>query len=119
VVQSRPPRVTVTDAGIAIDSLFYSQRCAAGDIVSVSLEPRLPRILARTNGFAAGGTLRGHFRVDGLGRGTLFVELDHPPFVLVVRREGFVAVNFADPAATHALYDELARAFPDRAGRRP
>jgi len=36
------------------------------------------------------------------------------PFVVVRLREGFVAVNFREPEKTRALYDELARQWPDR-----
>jgi hypothetical protein len=34
--------------------------------------------------------------------------------VLVRLREGFVIVNFREPEWTRALYDEMARAWPDR-----
>jgi hypothetical protein len=33
---------------------------------------------------------------------------------LVRLRQGFVVVNFREPERTRALYEELARAWPDR-----
>lgn len=113
--QSKPPQVRLTPSGFAVDSLFYGQEYPASEVVSVSLEPALPRVLARTNGFAGAGALRGHFRVEGLGDGKLFVDRGYPPFVLVRLKRGFVAVNFEEPGRAQAVYEELARAFPDRA----
>jgi hypothetical protein len=115
--QTKPPQVRLTPSGFAVDSLFYGQDYAADDIVSISLEPSLPRVLARTNGFAGGSALRGHFRVEGLGDGELFVDRGSPPFVLVRLKRGFVAVSFREPGRAQAAYEELARAFPDRVAR--
>lgn len=118
VFQTRPPGVRVSSSGLEVETPFYGQTYPADEIVAISLEARLPRILARTNGFAGAGTLRGHFRVEGLGDGKLFVDLGCAPYVLLRLRRGFVIVNFREPERTQALYDELARAFPDRVDQR-
>jgi hypothetical protein len=116
--QMQPPTVTVGPDGFEIESPFYGTDFPAADITAISLEPTLPRVLARTNGFAAAGTLRGHFDVEGLGSGRLFVEAGDPPYVLVRLREGFVIVNFREPERTRALFDEMVHAWPDRAAAR-
>jgi hypothetical protein len=112
--QLRPPRLTVDSTGFEIETLFYGTSVAAADITSVSLETRLPRVLRRTNGFSGAGTLRGHFRLEALGEGRLYVEQGFAPYVLVRLRQGYVIVNFREPERTRALYDEMARAWPDR-----
>jgi hypothetical protein len=112
--QLRPARVAVTPAGFEVETLFYGASFAAADITAVSLETRLPRVLARTNGFAGAGTLRGRFQVEGLGEGRLYVEEGFSPYVLVRLRQGFVVVNFREPERTSVLYDAMARAWPDR-----
>jgi len=112
--QIRPPRVTVGPGGLTIETLFYRTSVDAADVVSVSLETRLPRVLVRTNGFAGAGTLRGRFRLDGLGEGRLYVEEGFAPYVLVRLRRGYVIVNFREPERTRALYEEVARALPER-----
>ena len=86
----------------------------ASDVTGISLLPTLPRVLLKTNGFGGGASLRGHFRVEGLGDGRLYVEKGFAPYVLVRLREGFVVVSFREPGRTRALYEELARAWPDR-----
>jgi hypothetical protein len=113
-LQARPPEVTVGPQSFTVDSLFYGDQFALSDVIAVSLEQRLPRILARTNGYAASGTLRGWFKLEGMGEGKLFVEHGTPPYVVVTLREGFVIINFEDSARTQALFVELMRA---RAGR--
>jgi len=113
-LQTRPPAVAVRPAGLEVKSLFYGGTFAASDLTRISLEPALPRVLARTNGFSGAGSLRGHFRVEGLGDGLLFLERGRAPYVLVRMREGFVILGFAEPEKTRALYEELARAWPDR-----
>lgn len=113
--QIRPPVVHVGPDGLRVDTLFYGVTVPAGDVVAVSLEPRLPRIQARTNGFAGAGSLRGWFQVEGWGRGRLYVEEGMAPYVVVRLREGFVVVNFREPERTRSLYEELARQWPERA----
>ena len=112
--QMRPPGVRVSAAGIEVDTLFYGATFAAADIEAVSLEPRLPRIEMRTNGFAGAGTLRGWFRVEGWGNGRLYVEQGMAPYVVVRLRQGYVVVNFREPGRTRALFEEMARQWPDR-----
>ncbi len=112
--QLRPARVAVSPVGFTVETLFYGATFAAADVTAVSLETQLPRILLRTNGFAGAGTLRGHFRVEGLGEGRLYVEQGYAPYVLVRLRQGFVVVNFREPEKATALYETMARAWPDR-----
>ncbi len=103
-LQARPPEISITRTTLSVRSLFYGEDYPIAEITAVSLEPRLPRILARTNGFSAEGLLRGWFRVSGLGEGKLFVDVSAPPFVLVRLRRGFVILNFSQPYQTRALY---------------
>lgn len=110
--QTRDPEVTLDAQRLSIRTPFYGQDYPLADVTSASLESRLPRVLTRTNGFAGGGLLRGWFLVDGLGKGKLFVDAGNGPYVLVRLREGFVIVNFSDPAKTRALYERLKAALP-------
>jgi len=112
--QIRPVKVAVAPEGFEVKTLFYGATFAAADITAVSLETRLPRVLRKTNGFGGAGTLRGRFLLEELGEGRLYVEQGFAPYVLVRLRQGFVIVNFREPERTRALYDEMARAWPDR-----
>jgi hypothetical protein len=111
--QMRDPVVTVTQGTLTIETPFYGQDYDLADLRGLSLEPTLPCVERRTNGFAGAGLLRGWFDVRGLGRGKLFVDAAQPPFVLLRLKDGFVIVGFSDPAKTRALHEQLLRARPE------
>lgn len=115
--QIQPPTVTVGATGFEVGTLFYGRAVPASDIVGISLERVLPRVLWKSNGFAGAGTRRGRFQVEGLGEGHLYVEDGMAPYVVVRLRQGFVIVNFREPERTRALFEEMARAWPDRVHR--
>jgi hypothetical protein len=106
-IQHHEPVVTVESDALVIDSLFYGDRYALSEIKSATLEQTLPRIRARTNGYALGGKLRGHFAVDKLGSCKLFIDRGVPPFVVVHVNGSYVVFNQEDPARTQLLYDQL------------
>jgi hypothetical protein len=117
--QMRPPRVVVASTGLEIGTPFYGTSIPTADIASVSLVTRLPRVVQKTNGFGGAGTLRGRFRLEEWGEGRLYVERGFAPYVLVRLRQGYAVVNFREPERTRALYDEMARAWPDRVSEPP
>jgi hypothetical protein len=114
VLQTRPPVVTVRADGFDVKSLFYGQGYRAEDVAAIELLDRLPFVEARTNGFSGSGLLRGWFRVRGLGEGKLFLDVGNAPWILVRLRAGFVIVGLESSEKTRALYEEMARAWPDK-----
>jgi hypothetical protein len=106
-MQMQPPTVKVSRELFSVRCAPYGAEIPITEITGVSMETALPRIRVRTNGFAMRGSLRGHFRLDELGGGQLFVELGTPPYVVVRTRRDFVIVNFKDPASTRGLYANL------------
>jgi len=113
--EEQPPRVTVTDTSFKVQGIIYGEEFALAEITGVALCQHVPRILARTNGYAGGRTLRGHFRLAQLGDGQLFVRLGVPPYLFVRTREDYVIVNFSDPARTQEVYAELMESLPGTA----
>jgi hypothetical protein len=105
--EEQPPRVSVDAAHFRVDSFMYGEEYPLTEITHFSLHPNLPRIRVRTNGYALGATLRGHFRLDRLGEGQLFVELGHPPYLLVEHGREYVVVNFENPDETQRLFETL------------
>ena len=107
----QPPAVRVTADSFSVSNGPYRSAVPFRRITAVSLDDHLPAVRGRTNGFAAGDTLRGSFRVDTWGSARLYVNLNHPPFIVVRSNDGFVAVNFANPQQTRGLYAELRQAL--------
>ena len=105
----QPPTVTVSSTMFSVHGGLYSADVPIAGIQEISLQDTIPRVTLRTNGLAAGGVLRGHFRLDVLGNGTLFIDRGAPPYVVVKTPDSFVIVNFRDSSRTRAVYDELRR----------
>ncbi len=103
----KQPRVTVSADGMQVSSGFYGVDLPWSDVTDVSLEESLPRVVRRTNGYALGGTLRGYFQVEGMGRVRLFVERDQPPFVRITATEGVTYVGLGTGGGTRQLFNEI------------
>jgi hypothetical protein len=112
--EAQPPTVTATPQTFSVRSALYRDDIPMREVATVSLEQSLPRVLLRTNGFAMGSHLRGHFRLDQMGSGQLFVERNTPPFIVVRTRRDFVIVNFEEPERTRELFEVLARYHEQR-----
>lgn len=110
--ESRAPTASVDGAGLHVASFVYSAHLRPEEITSVELVDALPRVELRTNGTALGASLRGNFRLQGWGEGKLFLEADHPPFLVVKTRDTFVAVGWAEPERTRQLQAELRARLP-------
>ena len=106
-VYSQPPSVRLTDETFSTSLGFYGAEMRLADVQGVELADTLPRIQTRTNGYSAGGLLRGNFRLEQWGNGKLFINRNVPPYVVVRTRDTFVVVNFADPTQTRDLYEKL------------
>ncbi len=113
--EEQPPKVTVTDGFFKVRGVLYGEQFPMAEITGVSLCQRIPRILVRTNGYAGGRTLRGHFRLAQLGDGQLFVRVGVPPYLFVRTQGEYVIVNFRDPARTQEVYGELMERLPGTA----
>jgi hypothetical protein len=108
----RPIEASLTANTFVAKGAGYTTAMPIGDIASVAMDDSLPPITQRTNGFAAGGKLRGHFVLGGVGPADLYVDRNVPPFVTVQSSRGaLVVVNAATPDATRALFAELQRAI--------
>jgi hypothetical protein len=104
----QPPTTITGFESFYVSNGFYRDTIAYTSMRSVTLERALPRIVLKTNGFAAGNALRGNFRLDDWGVSRLYVNRDVPPFVVIMTTEGrHVAVNFNEPERTQALYAAL------------
>jgi hypothetical protein len=110
-LETKPPQVTIADGRLAVSGFVYGTEIELAQIEAVTLESSLPAIETRTNGFALGGTLRGHFRLAELGDAERYLEADAPPFVMVQHAGGVLIFNAQQPARTQALHDELVAAM--------
>jgi hypothetical protein len=103
--------VTTSASSVAVHGAGYTATVATSDIVSVHLDTRLPPISWRTNGFAFGGRLRGHFKLSDGRAALLFVTERRPPYITMETHQEPVIFNFEEPQRTRALYEQLSAGF--------
>jgi hypothetical protein len=103
----KPPVTALDDVALSVSNGLYHNTIPYSSMRSVSLEQTLPPIGLKTNGFAAGNTLRGSFNVDRWGNGRLYINRDQPPFIVIRMDANFLVVNFKEPERTRALYTDL------------
>ena len=107
----RPPVVSLTPDAFSVRNGLYSNTVPLRRITSLSLDNAIPRVRGRTNGFAAGETMRGSFKVEQWGSARLYLNLNHPPFVVIHTDDGVVAVNFVEARQTREMYAQLRQAI--------
>jgi len=104
----QPPTVRVDADALSVRNGVYRNTIPLTSIRTATLETGLPRIGLKTNGFGAGDTLRGNFRLDDWGITRLYINRDSPPFLVIRTVDNqYVVVNFKDPERTRMLYSEL------------
>lgn len=108
-VSTRPVTVTASRDQLSVSGGIYRDEIPMKDVVSITLEPVLPVVLARVNAFRFGDSLRGRFLLQDAGEARLFVERDHPPYVKVRTKTNVVWINFMDPERTRDLHATLIR----------
>jgi hypothetical protein len=104
-------RVEVKPEGIVIGGM-YGTTIPAEEIREVSLEDEIPRILVRNNGLGYGEIKKGHFTLEGLGRGRLYLESREGPHICIYTADSYAIINYRDPDRTRALYESMAEAYP-------
>jgi hypothetical protein len=107
---TQPPSVELSGDRFEVASGVYSIDLRLSEVAGIALVDALPRVIARTNGFAARGLRRGHFRLEGWGSGRLFINSQSPPYIVVRTADSFVVVNFEDAGRTRELYGQLTAA---------
>jgi hypothetical protein len=103
--QLPPARVSVTSAGITVESGQARFAVSPADITSLSLEETLPPLRKRV-GWGSYTSLRGRFSTERTA-GWVHVARRNPPYILLQTRESFLILNDPDPARTKATYAAL------------
>ena len=86
---------------------MYGMTIENSKIITIDTMGILPRIKARTNGFAMGNTLKGNFRLQDQTKVKLFVEKGSPPYILIKTSEDVIYLNFKDPAKTKEVFRQI------------
>ncbi len=104
---SAPLKIFINNDLIQIKGM-YGTDIEAKNIKEIILADRIPRILIRTNGYALGGVLKGHFKLEEIGTGRLFFEeVRSRQYLVFYLNESFIIINFKDVNKTREFFNEL------------
>jgi hypothetical protein len=86
---------------------MYGMTVAFSDIVEADTILSLPPIRTRTNGYAAGNVLKGHFRLkDGSGV-LLFIKNGNPPYLHIKTPSNTIYLNGSSAKETREIYKSV------------
>lgn len=78
------------------------------DIEQIDTISAMPKISLRTNGYAFGETLTGHFKLYDKSRVKLFIKKGFAPYIMIkAKGQVPIYINFKDKRKTIGLYNEL------------
>jgi hypothetical protein len=115
-VEMRPPTIEIHPTSFTVGSGLYGADIPFAEVKGLSLERSMPEVLGRSNGFAAGKTLRGHFRLEGGVEAELYLQSGHPPFIRIQRKAGDVYLGYEEAPRTRAAFAELETAWRAQPG---
>ncbi len=106
-----PPTLKLTDNQIVdIKYPMYSYTFNLEDVKEISLTDTVPKG-SKSNGEATNKHLRGHFRLQEVGKARLYLFKNNPPFIKIELADGVIYYNDELPANTEALYQQLSGAM--------
>jgi hypothetical protein len=102
----REMKTSFTNTELVISGM-YGLRIKVADIKQLDTISSLPAIRKRTNGYAAGKTLKGNFTLDDRSRVKLFITKDNPPYISIRTDDLQLYLNFIEKGKTVELFNEL------------
>jgi hypothetical protein len=107
IYSNQDPEITIDSKSIQISGM-YGTDIESSSIKLITIETQLPKILLRTNGYAAFGVLKGHFDVEKIGEAVLFLmNKSVPPYIFIQTDQNTYIINYDTPEKTESLFDRL------------
>ncbi|MBK7627143.1 MAG: hypothetical protein IPJ16_08090 [Bacteroidales bacterium] len=102
----REIKTTFTNTEFVINGM-YGMGIKLADIRQLDTISALPAIKRRTNGYAAGNTLKGNFTLSDKSKVKLFITKGNPPYISIRTDDLQLYFNFEDSRNTVELFNEL------------
>lgn len=102
----REMKTTFTNTEFVINGM-YGLGIRLAEIRQVDTISALPAIRRRTNGYAAGNTLKGSFTLTDRSKVKLFITRGVPPYIFIRTNDLTLYINFENRSSTLKLFNEL------------
>ncbi len=109
---SKAPVIQIEDGSLVIEST-YGVEIPLGSIKNISLVDLKGKEFYKLNGFNLGNTLRGSFRVEGLGNVTIFQQGNPCPSVLLETADITYVINLGSETENENLKKSITEAKGD------
>ncbi len=106
ILGSRDTEISFSDSAMKLSGM-YGLDVDYKDIRSVDTLVMLPEIKSRTNGYASGKLLKGHFRLYDQSKVLLFIKKGVPPYIRLKASKTTLYLNFDSPDSTRQVYSKL------------
>lgn len=102
------PKVEVTQDKIIISGL-YKRSIDLSQIIEITIEDSMPKVLDKVNGFDFGYTLRGNFNLEGVGPTNIYVQENQSPYIFIKTEDRLYIINYKDSEQTRKLYEDMVK----------
>jgi len=102
----REAKVVFSDSSLTISGM-YGFAVNYTNIIQADTLQILPDIRTRTNGFAAGNILKGHFKLQDNSKVILFIRKGTAPYILIKTKETTIYLNSGNPLKTREYYKNI------------
>jgi hypothetical protein len=109
ILSTKPRNISVDASKLKISGM-YGISLNISDIKSVELAKTIPAIKMRNNGVDLGEMHIGHFTLEGIGKGKLFIYSSSGPYVTIYTKLDFpkyIIINYTDKNKTQDLYKSI------------
>jgi hypothetical protein len=106
VYGSRETQVSFSDSGMNLSGM-YGLLVAYTDILNADTMQSLPAIKSRTNGYASGRVLKGHFKLQDQTKVLLFIKKGIPPYIRLKTSKTTLYLNFDSSFTTRLVYSKV------------
>lgn len=103
---SKETEVTFSNSTLTISGM-YGITVSYNDILKVDTLQILPGIKSRTNGFAAGSILKGHFKLQDNSKVMLFIRKGISSYILIRTKETTIYLNSSNPVKTREYFKNI------------
>jgi len=104
-----PALIDLEEEYIDIQGL-YGREIHYDEIINVSLEKEIPKIVRRTNGSSIGEIRKGRFSLENRENVLLFLEKNGPDYLVIEYSRGKVIINNKDNYKTIKLFEDIEKA---------
>jgi len=106
VLGGRETEVSFSDSAMKLSGM-YGLNVAYSDILSADTMQSLPAIKSRTNGYASGRILKGHFRLQDQSKVLLLIKKGVPPYIRLKTSKNTLYLNFYSPDTTRRVFSDV------------